>query len=77
MAASRAGLHLDTPCAPAVTWQLQEAGPKARSANRMCPRFQGNPGMLVSDSIGYRQRPHCPLEDGSQRAVPSKIGRGI
>ena len=37
------GLHLDTACAPAVTWQLSEAGPKARSAHTMCPRFQGNP----------------------------------
>jgi hypothetical protein len=37
------GLHLATACAPAVTWQLSEAGPKARSAQLMCPRFQGNP----------------------------------
>ena len=38
------GLHLDSACAPAVTWQLSEAGPKARSLQSMCPRFQGNRG---------------------------------
>ena len=41
------GLHLDTACAPAVTWQLSEAGLKAISAQLTCPRFQGNPGYLT------------------------------
>lgn len=36
------GLHLDTTCAPPVTWQLRRSGTKARSVNRKCPRFQGN-----------------------------------
>ena len=36
------GLHLDTACAPALTWQLTRSGTKARSAQSECPRFQGN-----------------------------------
>src|SRR5207248_145729 len=33
------GLHLDTTCAPAVTWQLSGSGAQARSAHSKCQRF--------------------------------------
>src|SRR6266480_7864783 len=36
------GLHLDTACAPALTWQLAGNGTITRSARSECPRFQGN-----------------------------------
>ena len=42
-AACLRGLHLDTACAPAVTWQLSGSGTKSRSAHSKCQRFQGNP----------------------------------
>ena len=37
------GLHLDRTCAPAVTWQLAEAGHEQDHLKSECPRFQGNP----------------------------------
>jgi hypothetical protein len=45
------GLHLDSACAPAVTWQLAGSGKEQDQLNSKCPRFQGNPVSAVLTTL--------------------------
>ena len=68
------GLHLDTTCAPALTWQLSEAGPKQDQPNRCVHAFRGTP--LTSYQAATRIRylaPQLQLRHGGLPATTDEL----
>jgi len=54
------GLHLDRTCAPAVTWQLTEAGQTKISSNQSVHASRGTPESQGTASTGTMARSGFP-----------------
>ena len=66
------GLHLDSACAPAVTWQLAEAGQGKIKPISECPRFEGNPepAARISRTCGVETvSPGIRMSDARRRTA--------
>jgi hypothetical protein len=65
------GLDLDSACAPAVTWQLEEADSQDQLQSQ-CPRFQGN---RVLEQADQKAEADMALGDGIRRNI-AQISQG-